>query len=698
MAASRIVPDLDGWLFALRTFAAAMLALAIAFSMGLDRPYWAMASVYIVSQPLSGALRSKGLYRFIGTLVGAAVTIVLVPNLADAPALLSLALALWIGFCLYLAVLDATPRSYAFSLAGYTTALIGFPVVDTPDTIWDVAVARVEEITLGIACATVIGTVVFPRPVGPVLRARIVNWRTNADRLVQDALAPPGRLDRENRGRRLRLAADAVELRTLTMHLAYDTTQLFAPIRLVLALEQRLVILLPVLAAIRDYMCELRGVNGITPGLADLLARISGWIDTDPDKVSSSEAMALREAIDEQEKSGILHGWPGMLRDVLLTRLHDLVDLRDDFLSLRQQILLPGGRGRMPNLTVRLPERPAIHRDRGLAALRGITMAAALLVTCTFWIASGWPDGALAAELVAVACAFTAALDDPLPSLVGLLVAIVLASIFAAIGTFAVLPHANGFEMLSLAMAGFFIPASVLGTVPATQKLFAAMPIFAATLLAIEGNYQADFAAWANGTAAAVVGVGTAVAVSAILAPAGAAIALRHRLHANWADLAAAARTNFPPERLRIAGLFMDRLGLVAPLLASTEAEGQVTAVAAMEDVRVVINTVDLNAQRKHLPPPLYAAVEDVLLLLAGHYGARAAAERTLPPPENLLPAIDRALEEAEAAPAESARGAVRALVGLRCNLFADAPPYRLSDPPAPAENDETTIQQGAAA
>ena len=41
--------------FALKTFAAAMLALIIAVWLDLPRPYWAMTTVYITSQPLAGA-------------------------------------------------------------------------------------------------------------------------------------------------------------------------------------------------------------------------------------------------------------------------------------------------------------------------------------------------------------------------------------------------------------------------------------------------------------------------------------------------------------------------------------------------------------------------------------------------------------------------------------------------------------------
>src|SRR5690242_15867214 len=64
------LPGPAEWLFSIRTFAAAVTALLIGLTFDLDRPYWAMASAYIASQPLSGATRSKAAYRFLGTLLG----------------------------------------------------------------------------------------------------------------------------------------------------------------------------------------------------------------------------------------------------------------------------------------------------------------------------------------------------------------------------------------------------------------------------------------------------------------------------------------------------------------------------------------------------------------------------------------------------------------------------------------------------
>ena len=51
------LPTTQQWLFSIKTFAAAVLALLISLWIALPNPYWAVATVYIASNPLSGATR-----------------------------------------------------------------------------------------------------------------------------------------------------------------------------------------------------------------------------------------------------------------------------------------------------------------------------------------------------------------------------------------------------------------------------------------------------------------------------------------------------------------------------------------------------------------------------------------------------------------------------------------------------------------
>ena len=98
-------------IFSVNCYIATILALFISFSLDLKSPAWAMTTVYLTSQPLSGALRAKAVYRVIGTFVGGAAMIAIVPNLVDAPELTTLAIILWVSLCVFVSLLDRTPRS-----------------------------------------------------------------------------------------------------------------------------------------------------------------------------------------------------------------------------------------------------------------------------------------------------------------------------------------------------------------------------------------------------------------------------------------------------------------------------------------------------------------------------------------------------------------------------------------------------------
>ena len=152
-------PSARQWLFSLKAFLAAMLALYIALWMDLPRPYWAMATVYFVSHPLTGATRSKAAYRVLGTLLASAA-VVTVPLLVNGPVLLMAAVSLWTALLLYLSLLQRTPQ-LRLPAGRLHPADRGAARGGPAEQIFDIAVARIE-IVIGIVCAGVVGSVVFP--------------------------------------------------------------------------------------------------------------------------------------------------------------------------------------------------------------------------------------------------------------------------------------------------------------------------------------------------------------------------------------------------------------------------------------------------------------------------------------------------------------------------------------------------------
>ena len=146
----------DDILFSVKSFMAAMLALYLAFRLGLPRPFWSLISAYVVSQPFSGATRSKAVYRVAGTVVGAVMTMLVVPRFVGYPVLLSIIFSVWIGVCLYVSLLDRTPRAYAFMLAGYSVPIIALPIladvsVFSEAALFEASLARVRKSCWGLS-------------------------------------------------------------------------------------------------------------------------------------------------------------------------------------------------------------------------------------------------------------------------------------------------------------------------------------------------------------------------------------------------------------------------------------------------------------------------------------------------------------------------------------------------------------------
>lgn len=660
-------------IFALKTFAASMLALVIALAMDLPRPYWAMATVYITSQPLAGATSSKAFFRVMGTLVGATMTVALVPNLINAPELLCLAIALWVGLCLYLSLLDGTPRSYVFVLAGYTVALIGFPSVSEPGAIFDTAVARLEEISLGIICASLVSTIVFPRSVAPAVAGRVDRWLSDARRLSQVVLLREG-TNETRRGKRLKLATDIVEIDTLSTHLAYDQLTDRNAVTGLGEIRLRMLMLLPVIASLEDRLAAL-GEDALRqqPELKRLLEDLAQWIVGDVRARQPAERIramiAERQAVLDDSAS-----WERIIITSLLSRLRDLVDLSRDCRELTEAI---AGNRNVSTLDLAFHSEagaaPVRHRDRGLALWSAAGAAVAILICCALWIGTGWPDGASAPMMAAVACSFFAAQDEPARFIRSFGLWSLVAIVVVAIYLFALVPAISHIEVLVVALAPTFLLYGFLIARPATAGTGMALAANTATLLALQSTYSADFASYANSAVAFFVGVLIAELVTRIARGVGAEWIANRLVLSSWITIAVAAERRGKRDRAEFAGLMLHRLGLLVQRIAFLSESDRRDADSLVQ-LRIGINIIDLRRARYGLAASTISVIDDMLDQLA--IACRNYAGGGMP--RELLTSVDQALAQAVKDPNASAReDALIGLVGIRRGLFPDAPAYR---------------------
>ncbi|WP_045837690.1 FUSC family protein [Hyphomicrobium sp. 99] len=668
------LPTTQQWLFSLKTFTAASLALLISLWVPLTNPYWALATVYIASNPLSGATRSKAVFRVFGTLIGAVAAVVMVPNLANAPVLLVLAMAGWTSICLYISLLDRSPRSYVFMLAGYTAALIGFPTVNVPDTIFDVALARTEEITLGIVCAAVVSSIVFPRPVVKAVTQRLEAWLKNSDASARDALE--AKSGPEADAHRLRLAAGTGEIENLASHLAYDAGGHPELPRLVREIQPRMLLLLPILSSISDGLRELASLGGPSGPVRALVERLDRWLT--PERPGDAQQFDnLRKDIDRRIDTPSVHRtWHDLLELTLLMRLRDLTAIRGDCLHV--MTAMAGNATPRPNDFAYQIEGTAIrtrHSDRGQAAVSALVSFSTVIVCCTFWILLAWPEGGTAAMMAAVAGSLFAAQDNPVPSIMAFAKWAVAASILSGIYVFGVFPHVHNFETLMLVFAPALLTIGLLLSKPETLLIGLSLGVNGLATIGIQAHFSVDTAAFLNGSIATTFGVCIAAVMASLLRPVGAEWSIRRLANANRATLAEIAKAEDSSQDARLTGVMLDRLILLAP---RAKAAGH-RIPEAIGELRQGFNIIDLRRARPGLSTYSRRRVDAVLMALKQHYNGSSTAEA----PTSVLDRINRAIVAVRDEDGSSSRKALLGLVGLRRSLFPGepSPPYL---PPAP--------------
>ncbi|PYC26246.1 FUSC family protein [Pseudomonas mosselii] len=633
------VPPARDWFYGVRTFAASMIALYIALLMQLPRPYWAMATVYIVSSPFLGPTTSKALYRALGTLLGAGGAILLVPPLVQSPLLLSIAIALWTGTLLFLSLNLRTANNYVLMLAGYTLPMIALAVVDNPLAVFDVASSRAQEICLGIVCAAVVGAIFWPRRLAPVVVGATGNWFAEAIRYSDTYLAREASADKVG-GMRGVMVATFNSLELMIGQLGHEGA---GPHTLKNAreLRGRMIHLLPVIDALDDALIALEGrAPAQFAQLKPVLDAAREWLKGTAESASVARWTALHEQIDRlQPGAAAIDQRAELLLSNALYRLTEWADLWQDCCTLQHAL-------RKDDAT---PWR-AVYRhwrlgrltpffDRGLMLYSVFSTVTAIVVACGLWIGLGWNDGASAVILAAVSCSFFAAMDDPAPQIYRFFFWTLMSVIFSSLYLFLVLPNLHDFPMLVLAFAVPFICVGTLTVQPRFYLGTLLTIVNTSTFISIQGAYDADFFTFINANLAGPVGLLFAFIWTLVVRPFGVELAAKRMTRFTWRDIVEMTAPATLAEHRQVGVQMLDRLMQHLPRLSQT---GQDSGVA-LRDLRVGLNLLDLLAYLPRAGAEARERLRTVIEEVGSHYAACLRAGERLPAPAALLRNMERA-------------------------------------------------------
>ena len=485
-------PNKLDWIFATKTFLAGMLSLYVAFSLNLAYPIWAIGTVFVIANPYSGMTSSKSLYRVLGTLLGAVVSIIVTPVLINTPWVFTLFLAFWVGFCLYISLLDRTPRSYVCMLAGYTTVIICYNIIYNIDTssIFDMAVGRFLEITVGVVCSAIVTTTIFPMHIGPAVQTRVSKSLQDIRNLFNKILDDEQEL--ENYSTALsHIARDIADIHVMAVHLSYEKSALHGMTKPLQEMLHQLSVMVANLVAMAERIKQLDQIDlQYRNSLKDLTTHVVTFLEDDreifekdlnllPDSFETDFEHLFKNSKTEQHV---------MLASLKMDIRHFVQNIRAIKLIWQR---IQKGDSSLPESVVPLTTKyPSLHRDHGVAVRGGISAFIIVFVSTAFWILSGWKAAFMMAEMAAISACILTSMDNPVPALKMFIRGNIYAGIFVFIYAYGIFPNVTEFWELCVVLAPFVIYMLMMYPNPPLTGL--ALPVLMGTIMGL--NFQNRYA------------------------------------------------------------------------------------------------------------------------------------------------------------------------------------------------------------
>ncbi|AUT73550.1 FUSC family protein [Paraburkholderia hospita] len=455
------------WLHLAKTLTAAFLAMGIAMKLEIPAPRTAMATVFVLMQPLSGMVLSKSFYRVLGTAAGAIAAVALGALFPQQASLYVAGMSLWVALCTAAALRYRSFQWYAFVLAGYTAALIGIPTVLNPDGLFIAALNRAAEVLLGILCSGLVSAIVFPQWSGTRLkhmrRERFANFSSFAARSLSEEI--DAAVFRTQYGE---FVDSVVGFETTRAFASFEDPDIRARTKRLARLNSDFMDLCTRLHALHRFMTRIgasdrhRIVDVLRPFCEELAHAIA--VHHDPALVDdvyvgekAANAAAFRNTLSSQARAA-LNDTGELLNDEEQLDFDTAIELLDAFASgyvryAQTYVSLAYQRHALEDAEVKY----VVKTNRYVVLLTFVTTAVILGTIGAFWLSSDWPSGGYAIIGAAATAALSSNSPTPAKFCMQMAGGAVMATAMGYVALGFLYPNITGFPLLC------FVLAPVLG-------------------------------------------------------------------------------------------------------------------------------------------------------------------------------------------------------------------------------------------
>lgn len=141
---------------------AGVLSVFVALCLRLPDPTWALTTAFVIMlAQFVGAVAQKSIMRLVGTAIGGVLGYLLTARLEQQPLLYLFLVGAIVG--LGTALFGYTKYPYAFLLCALTTMVVASNGMADPAFSWKPALARIEEVSVGVVVSVLVTSLVWPR-------------------------------------------------------------------------------------------------------------------------------------------------------------------------------------------------------------------------------------------------------------------------------------------------------------------------------------------------------------------------------------------------------------------------------------------------------------------------------------------------------------------------------------------------------
>lgn len=454
------------WAYVFRSVLAAVLAYAVAYTLRLDTPYSAANSVILVTHMNQGIVLAKGRWRFLGTLIGGAIAILLMGVFIQAPMLFLLCFGLWLGICSAASTVLRHFWATGVAVAGYTVGFATYGALEAPEHALSIVLARTATVAVGVMCLGLVTALLTKRATRTKLEAAVSEQSAQVGRLLLHRMQDQTDVQRHSMlDDRLVSELFAIDdLLELSRHESPDVAMSAGWVR------EGMASLFSSALGASEMSIETMAKH---PAFANARAEIGAALPKAIALIQTNQLIKIQQAValvaklrrELRETIDTVDSVSG--ESAMLVSLDPLLDAVEDW----EHSLVC-----LVKLLKRSPSRKGgfrFNRDWQGGLRNGIRAVVAIVLGGTFGIVTGWQDWSILLLLLAPYSAVLAMTGNPVSGAVsfvkGTFIGILPAYLFLTL----VIPNIQGFPLLMVSMMPFWIVGFYASTKP--QHAFTAL-------------------------------------------------------------------------------------------------------------------------------------------------------------------------------------------------------------------------------